>query len=98
MKIAFVVGDSSSGIEIVQFIREGGLLHLDDSSERGELFHIAMTVEDPEKLSHAIVDAGGEVCGSVARLPNGIRFVHCLDPWGNVLELMTGGLEELVGA
>ena len=97
MKIAFVLGDSCCGIEIVQFIRGQDLPHPNDMSERGEMYHIAMTVADPETVSRAISHAGGEVCGTVTGLPNGIQFVHCLDPWGNVLELMTGSLEELVG-
>ena len=90
MKIAFI-GNQSITLEIVEFIRDGETgSETTASNEKGEIFHIALTVSSPAETASMIERTGGGKLGDVAKLPNGISFVHCLDPWDNPLELMDG--------
>jgi len=99
IKVAFLLGSGGVGLELVEFIR-GSEAGNEPSSPHfsGDLYHVALTVEDPGGVAEAIAGSGGTKIGEVAKMPSGVSFVHCLDPWGNALELMSGTLEQLVGA
>lgn len=87
------------GLELFEFIEpcckpaEGGPEL--DYARRG-VFHFAMTVEDPEAVCEKVVDLGGCKMGETVAMPGGNTVVYVRDPWGNAIELVTTGFEEMV--
>lgn len=97
-KIAWLGTGHSVGLEIFEFINpkhrrpEGPIFDY----SRGGIFHVAMTVPDPEKLCQEVVKAGGKKLGETVPMPKGNVVVYCQDPWGNAIELLTTSFEQMI--
>ncbi|KAJ5173738.1 uncharacterized protein N7500_001669 [Penicillium coprophilum] len=87
------------GIEIYQFMEPKTTLPaIRKTSEfeytRGGFFHIAITVADPEAVKKCI-ENGGRQFGETAGV-FGEKALYAADPWGNVVELLSCSLEQLM--
>ncbi|KAF2464022.1 Glyoxalase/Bleomycin resistance protein/Dihydroxybiphenyl dioxygenase [Lindgomyces ingoldianus] len=97
-KLAWLGTGHSVGLEIFEFIDpchrtpEGPAFDY----SRGGVFHIAMTVTDPEKLCREVVKAGGSRMGELIPMPMGNAVAYCQDPWGNAIELLTTSFANMV--
>nr|WPM83323.1 ProsD [Phaeosphaeria sp.] len=97
-KLAWLATGHSVGLELFEFIDpchktpEGPAFDY----SRGGVFHIAITVPDPEKMCVDVVRAGGKRMSDVVPMPMGNSMAYCQDPWGNAIELLTTSFSDMV--
>lgn len=105
-KLAWLSCGNGVGIELYEFIRpktvvpDSKLLKDGEEGEefeyaRGGFFHIAITVADPEAVGKKVVDNGGKQYGKTAEVW-GEKALYAADPWGNIMELISCSLEQLM--
>jgi len=96
VKMAWLGTGNSVGFEVFEFINpkyKGGPAF---DYARGGFFHIAVTVPEPEVLAEKVVKAGGKRIGLPVQLYDGDSAVYVQDPWGNVVELLSCSMEQLM--
>jgi catechol 2,3-dioxygenase-like lactoylglutathione lyase family enzyme len=98
VNIGFLSSANGCGIEMFEFVdpqiaEQAGFKYL-----RGGVFHIAITDADPEALKARVLENGGTAIGQMVRPfedeDDGACYVQ--DPWGNVLELITCSMEQML--
>lgn len=61
----------------------------------GGFFHIAFTADDVDTLCQKVVSNGGRQIGETVALGRD-RALYLMDPWGNVIELLTRRFIDIV--
>ncbi|CAF3810031.1 unnamed protein product [Rotaria sp. Silwood1] len=97
VKMAHITSGNGVGLELFQFIDPPTRRPNTTSFEysRAGLFHICVTDPEPEILIRRIVATGGKQLSPVLTVFSGeiYQAVYCLDPFGNVVEIMTTSYE-----
>jgi predicted enzyme related to lactoylglutathione lyase len=97
MKLAHLADRDGVGFELFQFV-EPPVIATEDGFDYWNIgiSHIALTVDDLESTIDRIAAGGGRARSSVHDLPSGVRICYCADPWGTVIELVSGSYAQLV--
>ncbi|UJR12569.1 hypothetical protein I4U23_016745 [Adineta vaga] len=102
VKIGHMVAGNGVGLEFFQFVdppTQRPNITADTNQQfeyrRAGFFHICMTDPDPESLVARIVQTGGKQLSPVLNIfPNETyQAVYCLDPFGNLVEVMSASYE-----
>jgi len=89
------------GLEIFEFVKprySGPEKRNDFNSDtytRGDTFHFCLTVPDVDVAAAEAVRRGGKLVGSATEPTRDEKAQYLLDPWGNVVELLTCSLQTL---
>ena len=104
VKIAWLVSGNNVGFEIFQFIdpptKSAEELRdefkLSNQYQRGGLFHIGVTIPDPDALAKVLCEDGAVQVGETLQMWDGETALYLRDPWGMIVELMSGGYEQVM--
>ena len=77
-------------IEIFEFSSSQGSLDNNRANMLG-IRHIALETDDIDKLMNTVKGLGGSVLGEIVKVPGAASAVYCVDPFGNILELIHPG-------
>jgi len=99
MKLAHMLTDNGCGLELFEFVIPKG-------EPPGNNFqywkygasHIAFTVDDFDRTLEMITSTGGRARTQVHDVHGGIFICYCEDPWGNVIEIVSGPYGRLSAA
>ena len=100
VKVIFMSTGNSIGFELFQFtdppVRKPdlGKWTLEEQYQRGGVFHMCFTVPDPDQKCEECCADGAARIGVTLPGFKGGSGLYFRDPWGNVLELMSGNWEE----
>lgn len=101
VKVAYLVANDGIGLELFEFIdppyrspvsisAQGSPEYTPELYARGGFFHIAITVVDVDVTCRNVVSTGGTQIGKTVQM--GLdKALYLMDPWGNVIELLTSG-------
>ncbi|OAG35134.1 hypothetical protein AYO21_10701 [Fonsecaea monophora] len=101
MKLAILSTGNGVGIEIFEFTNppykgpSEPVKFGPDVYARGAFFHVCFTVPDVKATAEIAVKLGGRICGEPSQPLSGIDVVYLQDPWGNTLEFLPLGWEQL---
>lgn len=98
-KIAWLgTGRNGGGLELFEFIEPAHRAPEQQGIDytRCGVFHISLTVPDPEEVGQQVLEAGGTRIGLPVTMPSGDRVVYCQDPWGTTLELLSAPFEQII--
>lgn len=94
-KVAFLATGNGAGFEVIEFIDPDPVLREKFFQYNLEgFFHICITDADPACLASQVVEAGGQVIGTMIKLA-GSECVYVADPWGNIVEILSVSFERL---
>ncbi|CAK7233740.1 hypothetical protein SCUCBS95973_008698 [Sporothrix curviconia] len=100
LRIGFLSTGNGVGFELFQFVepstKEGDEANFEKTYTRGGYFHIAITVPDCDETINKIVANGGRLVGKSVPLFDEFQAAYVTDPWGNVIELITGSFERIM--
>ncbi|KAJ9644307.1 hypothetical protein H2204_001659 [Knufia peltigerae] len=96
MKIAFLDFGDGVGLELFEFL-DPPYRKPEDPFDyaKGGFFHVGITVTDPEDTARAVCENGGRRMGE-AIVMGSEKAVYCQDPWGNALECLSSGFEQIL--
>ena len=100
-KLAILSGGNGVGFELFEFVDpkyNGPEKRIDwnpDTYTRGGVFHFCLTVPDVVETAKKAVELGGKQVGEMMLLVDGEKAIYMQDPWGNVCELLSCGIEFL---
>ena len=99
VRMAYLSAGNGVGIELFQFMepstKPGEEANFEKNYARGGYFHMAITVPDCDSAIEKIVANGGKLIGkSVTVFDHYAAYVS--DPWGNVIEVITGSFERIM--
>jgi catechol 2,3-dioxygenase-like lactoylglutathione lyase family enzyme len=101
VKIAFLTSANGVGVELFEFIDPPMEHPATFDYRRGGVFHICLTVSDPEALCDKAVAAGAKKIGQTVmpyqHLDEDDIALYMQDPWGTVIELLSCSFEQLLG-
>ena len=101
VKIACLTSGNSVGIEFFEFIDPPLQQPASFDYTKGGVFHVALTVSDPEALCNEAVKKGAKRIGQSIlpweALGDDNVALYMQDPWGNAIELVSCGFELLMG-
>ncbi|KAH0831519.1 hypothetical protein AYO21_06351 [Fonsecaea monophora] len=66
-----------------------------DSYTRGGFFHVGFVVADIDETVAACERLGGKLVGEKVHPVPGEAALYMQDPWGNIIELMTCGFDQM---
>ncbi|KAK5734265.1 hypothetical protein LTR17_009096 [Elasticomyces elasticus] len=102
VKVAFLSMGNSVGFELFEFtdppIRKPDLENwtLEEQYQRGGFFHICLTVPDPiGKCKEVCADGAAQVGETIPGFDENVGL-YFRDPYGNVVELMSGNFEQIL--
>jgi catechol 2,3-dioxygenase-like lactoylglutathione lyase family enzyme len=99
LKIAFLTSGNGVGIELFEFVDPPMEHPATFDYTRGGVFHICLTVADPEALCAKAIAAGGKKIGETvmpwAFLDEDDIAMYIQDPWGTVIEFLSCSFEML---
>ncbi|KIX06833.1 uncharacterized protein Z518_04809 [Rhinocladiella mackenziei CBS 650.93] len=97
-KVAYLSASNGVGIELFQFIDPPFKQQADFDYTRGGVFHVGLTVADPEEVCKRAVAAGAKKIGQSVvpyrHLGEDDVALYMQDPWGMVIELMSCSFEQ----
>lgn len=105
--MAYLLNGEGVGLELFEFIdppyegprsaseEEGHPTFTSRNYVNGGFFHIAFTAHDIDALCEIAIGAGGRKIGETVELGND-RALYLMDPWGNVIEILTSSFREIV--
>lgn len=100
VKIAFLASANGVGIELFEFVDPPFTKPADFDYTRGGVFHICLTVSDPESLCAKAVAAGARQLGQTVtpwkHLDEDDIALYIQDPWGTVIEFLSCSFEHLM--
>jgi len=100
VKIAFLTSGNGVGIELFEFIEPKMEEPASFNITRGGVFHICLTVPDPEALCEKAVAAGATKLGQTVtpweHLGEDDCALYLQDPWGTVIEFLSCSFEQLM--
>ncbi|KAK4945649.1 hypothetical protein LTR10_015268 [Elasticomyces elasticus] len=100
LKIAFLVTGNGVGIELFEFIKPSMTKPASFEYTRGGVFHICLTVSDPDALCAKAVAAGAKKIGKTVcpwrHLDEDDVALYIQDPWGTVIEFLSCSFELLM--
>jgi catechol 2,3-dioxygenase-like lactoylglutathione lyase family enzyme len=100
MKIAFLTSANGVGIELFEFVDPLMKHPATFDYTRGGVFHICLTVSDPEGLCAKAEAAGAKRIGQTVmpwkHLDEDDIALYIQDPWGTVIELLSCSFEQLM--
>lgn len=98
VKTAWLATGNGVGFEIFEFVdpKYKGPEGDGFNYTRGGFVHIAVTAPEPEKVCEKVVKAGGKKIGQTIEVCDGDTALYLQDPWGNVIEVMSCSLEQLM--
>jgi len=103
VRIAWLTTGNSVGFELFQFIdppvKQPDLENwtLEEQYQRGGVFHICLTVPDPDAVCDIACEDGATRIGETVETYDGEKTSYLRDPWGIVIELMSCSFEQLLG-
>ena len=69
---------------------------LEEQYQRGGVFHVCFTVPDPDAKCEEVCKDGAMKVGETIQGFDGNTGVYFRDPFGNVVELMSGNFEQVL--
>jgi catechol 2,3-dioxygenase-like lactoylglutathione lyase family enzyme len=96
MTVAHLVGDNGAGVELFEFTQPP-VEAPEDNFEfwKVGIFHLALTVDNIERVGRHISETGGRQRTAVHHLHGTCWIAYCEDPWGNIIELSSEPYEVL---
>lgn len=99
VRMAYLSAGNGVGVELFQFtdpqMGAGEEANFEKNYFRGGFFHIAITTPDLESTLEKVVANGGKKIGNTVPI-YGHTAAYVSDPWGNVIELITGSFERIM--
>lgn len=102
VKMGHMTAGNGVGLEFFQFIDPPAQGHNETTIEnkkfeytRAGFFHICVTDPNPEQLVQQIVQTGGQQISPILNIFTNETYqaVYCLDPFGNLVEVMSASYE-----
>ncbi|CAK7222155.1 hypothetical protein SBRCBS47491_004773 [Sporothrix bragantina] len=99
VRMAYLSAGNGVGIELFQFgesaMAADDKANFEKNYARGGYFHIAATVPDLDSAIEKVVANGGRQIGKTVPIFGHVA-AYVADPWGNVIELITGSFERIM--
>ncbi|KAF2163423.1 hypothetical protein M409DRAFT_26037 [Zasmidium cellare ATCC 36951] len=100
-KVAYLTTGNGVGFEIFEFIDpptkavDMNEWSLEEQYQRGGMFHLAITVPDPDRVCKECCDDGATQIGETIEERNGEKLLYLRDPWGMIVELLSCSWEQM---
>lgn len=97
VRVGFLGSANGCGLELFEFVDPKMSAPASFDYTRGGVFHICFTDPDPDAVKARVIANGGNSIGMTVR-PYGDKDSACYmqDPWGNVIEALSCGIEQLL--
>lgn len=96
VKVAWLACGNGVGFEVFEFIDPPHRPKPEFEYERSGFFHIAVTAPDPEAVVKRAEEVGGKQVGETVAMGPSNKALYVMDPWGNVIEVLTTSFEGLL--
>ena len=104
VKVAWLSSGNGVGFEIFEFldppVKSATQLKdnwsLEEQYQRGGVFHVCVTAADPDTLADQACEDGAIRVGETISMGDGNSALYLRDPWGNVIEVLSCSLEQLM--
>ncbi|KAK7423565.1 hypothetical protein QQX98_001023 [Neonectria punicea] len=97
VKLAWMTTGNGVGFEVFEFVDPKAEPEAKSFEfHKAGFFHVCVTDSDPDALASRVEEAGGRRIGkTMDPLGTGVKCLYLADPWGNVMEVLNVGFEQM---